>query len=327
MTYFNAGGSRLLCRVMTALLCWSALPLSAQAQEGVLIPPTAAAPACPETPQLPHVLGGHNFLPLLLFPSPFVDTQTDLVIAGAYGSYPNGSSLPLLGSADLKLGGFQTSLNIQYSPMPRFALSLGFLGNLLTGMNSSSALAYGASIATQWQIGGLLKLYETDRLILSLGLLAQFPHYLSISPTNLIAGFNRAVSVGAPDFVPENVSSSWRPNLRFAYVFNPTFGFSALAGIKAYALEQSNPDQSNLQVDLALGVTSDFYPQHGVPIGLTAAYRRNQVVQSSDVNTNVFSFGLWETRWTQVAFGLEVGFSNVAGQNSTIAALGARVYY
>ena len=271
-----------------------------------------------------HVLGGHNFVPSLLIPPPFIDTQTNLVFAGGYGNYP--SNVLGLGN-DLKLAAFEPVLSVQYAPSAKIAFSIGVNGNVISGVNTNSVLVYGASVERQWNIGAIGNLLEADKAVLALALNVGFPHYLSVSPISGIAALNRVISVATPDFVNSNVSTVWKPNLRFAYAFNPTFGFIALAGGKVLQLSEGTTNQSTANLNFALGASADLKPDLGWPIGVTANFNRNQVLQNDDSNSNILSFGLYETAWTQVAFGLEVGFGDAVGQNSTIAGLNARVYY
>ncbi len=303
--------------ILMLAICMGASPGEARGDEVSTTVPTHMA----------HVLGGHNYLPSLYIPAPFVDTETNFLMAAGFGTYPSGVTLPGNVGQNLKLVAFEPLLNVQYAVVPWLALNLGFSANVVSGLNSASMLIYGASVAKQFAAGLVGKIFETPKMILSLGLQAQFPSYMAVTPLENLSGLNRSVGGAVPDFVTTNVTSVWRPTLRYAYTFDPTFGLMAEIGARVLAGDLSQTGQSTATVNTGLSGSADLNPKLGVPLGFTANYFRKQIIESNDTNANFFSFGLYETRWTQASFGVEIGFGDVVGQSSTLASLTARIYY
>jgi hypothetical protein len=288
-----------------------------------------ACPACAEKldarPSLRHVLNGHAFLPSLFIPTEFVDTRATLGITVGYGNY----DAALLGtSTNVKLGAFAPGLDVQVLLTDWLGISAGLTGNAIAGLNASSVLQYGGSVAYTWRFGLIGRLFRTDSSYLSTAFEVDRPHILAVSPLeSAIQKVQQYIGSSAPQFPTNGVETAFRPSLRFAHGFNSVLGLRSFLGFNFQTGEELSQKRTGNQMTFGLGLSSDLFPATQVPIGLTANYRRNQIISGGASNEDVFEFGLYETVSTRFNFGAEIGFNSSNKVDTTIVGLVARGYF
>jgi hypothetical protein len=271
-------------------------------------------------------LGGHAFLPSFAIPSPFADSQASVALGFGYRSY---TTSVLGGDRELKLAGFQPSVQGQVHLFSGLALNFGFSGSLVTGVNSAAVLDYGASTAYALQLGALYEVLRTDTDVFSLALEVQRPHTLALSPLDAAnAGLQQLLGAGDPNYAASQVTTRWAPDLRYAHTFAKFIGFRSFLGLR---LDNTTSDGeasvAKSLINLGLGLSTDFKEVIGVPVGLTANYRRGQVLSSGASNSDALTFGIFETGNDAFNIGAELGFVRTGAVNTTIGAILARGYF
>src|SRR4051812_5783922 len=88
----------------------------------------AAAEAADEPRQYAHLLGGHDFVPLLFVDRPFADSNARVTLGGAKRTLESASG-------QLELAGFSPKLDVQVKVWKELALSLGINASLVAGIN------------------------------------------------------------------------------------------------------------------------------------------------------------------------------------------------
>lgn len=292
-------------------------------------PVNDACSSCTQTvaPQHPlkHVLGGHAFLPSVFIPNEFVDTRTSLAIGVGYGNY---SSAVLNTATSVKLGAFSPALDVQIALVDWLALEVGITGNAVAGLNASSVLQYGGSVAYTWRFGAIGQIYKDSLSNLALALEVDRPHLLAVSPLeSAVQSLQESLGNSSPEFPTNGVETQYKPSLRFAHGFSPVIGLRTFAGFTFQTGQNLSQKRTGNQFNFGVGISSDINPVTGVPLGFTANYRRNQIISGGAVNTDIFEFGIFETVSNRFNFGGEAGFTNTNKVDTTIFSLVARGYF
>ncbi len=316
-----------MMRKRKALFLISAFAISLQPVWAQPVVSDAPQGLCKCPAELKHVLNGHPFLPTFAIPTPFADSQAIVALGFGYGTFES----PVLGRIlELKLGEFQPIAQGQVSLFSGFALSFGVKANVITGLNQAALLDYGASTSYTLQAGAIYELIRAKSDVLSLALDVSRPHSFAVSPLEAArAGLERIGGSADPNFASENVTTRWAPSARFAHAFSGFAGFQTfLGGRFDNTIENEQETTVKTVVNFGGGLSGDFKQLAGIPIGLTANYRRAQVVSSeSGSNSDAFTLGLFEPFSATVNVGLELGLVKAGSGDVKVAALLARATY
>lgn len=302
--------------LLSLALMVAALPLgeSARAQEA----------SQEGTEQALHVLAGHPFLPSYLIPSAFSDSRAELGLGFAYASY----DVTLLArEREVKLAAVGPQARVQVRVFSRLSLDLGARVNAVAPMNTAAIADYGASTTLDVQAGALFEVIRARRNVLSVGFSVVAPKHYAVSPVDALQEV--VAGQGDPSFVSNRVSTRFIPDLRWAHAFAPAIGIQSQLGFVLDDTERNGEEQDlSTRLNLAFGVSTDLNQWIHVPIGLTANYRRGQVISEGLTNADTLSFGLYETfKSNDFNVGFELGFASAGGTTSTIGALVFRSYY
>jgi hypothetical protein len=304
-------------------------PTGAQASTEASAPTQDACTVCAATMAsqrpLKHVLNGHAFLPSVFIPNEFVDTRTSLAIGVGYGNY-NSSVLNTL--TNVKLGAFSPAVDVQVLLVDWLAIDLGMTGNAVAGLNASSVLQYGGSVAYTWRFGLIGQIWNDRSSNLALALEVDRPHLLAVSPLeSAVQSVQEYLGNSTPDFPTNGVETQYKPSLRYAYGFSPVIGLRGFAGFNFQTGQDLAQRRTGNQFNFGIGLSSDLKPWVDVPIGITANYRRNQIISGGAVNADIFEFGIFETVSNRFNFGGEAGFTNTNKVDTKIFSLIARGYF
>jgi hypothetical protein len=288
-----------------------------------------ACSACAQTMAfqhpLKHVLNGHAFLPSVFIPNEFVDTRTSLAIGVGYGNY-NSAVLNTL--TNVKLGAFSPALDVQVLLVDWLAINLGLTGNAVAGLNASSVLQYGGSVAYTWRFGLIGQLLKDQFNNLALAFEVDRPHLLAVSPLeSAVQSVQNYLGNSTPDFPTNGVETQYKPSLRFAHGFSSVIGLRGFAGFNFQTGQDLAKNRTGNQLNFGIGLSSDLKPATDIPLGFTANYRRNQIISGGAVNADIFEFGIYETVSNRFNFGGEAGFSDSNKVDTTVFTLVARGYF
>lgn len=312
---------------MTGRLKALGLALSFLAADVALAQPVAdpAQPAADEVAQF-RILADHAFLPNVLVPPAFADSNVQLLVAFGRGSFPNPTGI---GPVELDIGSASPRLRGHVRILRGLSLILGVSGTFVTGMDVPSAVGYGATTSYGLKLGALYELVRSHRNILSLAFEVDRPHTLIISPIeSAVESIRGFAERGNPDAASSNIDTAWRPTFRYAHAFTPAVGFQAIAGLSIAAVKDDriatfNPDVFNL----GFSFDANLRELSSIPLGLTATYYRAQPLSNNGNVQSIFGFGIYETLARNFNFGFEMSFASGSGQNTTAGAVVLRSHY
>jgi hypothetical protein len=283
-------------------------------------------PLCEAPLEPKHVLGGHAFLPVLELPPAFADSRASLALSAGTGSYP----VNVAGTDyNVNLATLSPYVDLQINVWKSLAVFGSLSGNLTTGLNSESALIYGGSVKYVWGLGALYEVIRDDNNVLSVAFQVNRPHTFAVSPVDVASAVQQEIIEASsdPNYASSTVETEYRPNLRFAHGFNPTWGVQATLGFNFKSTVQNGLEGSGNQATLGVGLSADLNPQVGFPLGVTLNYTRNQILSQVESNADTLSLGLWETLGHRCNAGIEGGWTRRNGLDSAVGVVMTRLYY
>jgi hypothetical protein len=271
-------------------------------------------------------VGDHVFLPTAAFPSTFADSHATLAMGMGYGKYTVPSILGG-GSNELSLGSFAPAVEGQVTLFSRFAINFSLTGNLITGLNTESALLYGASTSYSINGGLLYEVIRADQAVLSAAFAVSRPHTLALSPAaSVLTAVQNVVGTANSDYTNSSVSTQWKPSARFSYALNSVFALKSLLGVTFLSFDEDT-SESSAKMNIGFGLEADIAPVTPVPIAFSASYSRSQILTPGSQNADTLSFGLFETLSPSFNAGIEIGKVWTNHVNSTLVVANLRVYY
>jgi hypothetical protein len=278
---------------------------------------STAAFADSESLNYKHVVEGHTFPPLYYIDRAFSDTTVQLSLGVAKRDLPfNGT--------DLELGGFSPKLDLQVNVWKDLAISVGLLGTLIAGINSTSAIQYGASTSYTFSAGANYELWRDGPNVLSGNFTVLRPHTLAVSPINASVAGIFGLNEGAnSSFVTSGVSTQYRPTVRYARSFGPVFGVQSEIGASA---NDSGTDEGPRFL-FGVGGDVDFGKLTPVAVSLAVSYARNQIVSLPGNNSDVLDIGILDSTNNSFNAGGDLIFIWTGGSTTTAGAIRIRTYF
>ena len=255
-------------------------------------------------------LNDHTFIPVSFMGSPFNNTRLTLPIGiGSTANFnfsPSNPGLDTLSGLDGEILfatlGFRYDQKIQ--DWISFYLKLGLTARL--GTNVESLLSQGFNTVVNFEIGSMVKLYQTNKTRLSLSVEVQNYDANFVD----IAGFVVDVIEGNPDprIVRQIPALTAGGGLHFAWGINDLFG---VRGEATYAYgETFTRGSSSGLYSLKGGLDVDFYQRYQVPLGLAFTYTHTtepEIVYVDNRSGRMFFWKLAYTGRKDFDLGIESG--------------------
>jgi hypothetical protein len=206
-------------------------------------------------------------------------------------------------------------------------LTLNLYGRL--GTETQSLISQGVTYMTGFELGWLLKVWQSDNMLLSGALSLENINYGAV---NLASFLQRVIDEGG--IKPGNALVQSAPmtigvaGLRYAWAVNDMLGFTAVAKL-AYGESPDRRSANRWYYQVGISSDFDFGPRHSVPIGLAAAYTLSNlggeqgntvgntdalILRISHTGTSDFNLGIeLSSRWQRTD-----GFDSAFRYNSAI---------
>lgn len=273
-----------------------------------------------------NYVGGHRYLPSLLFPQPFATSsltfglatgilKPDYIFAGS--------------ERTLNLVAIGPTFQVQVAPISKLALSAQISGGAITGINTESAVLYGASTGYQGRVGALYNFLQDDRQSIALEVSVSKSKLLAISPLQTVrSGINRILRRSAFTLSTEDGAIRLRPGLHYVYTASETLGVLAtISGTRTVSYSTTDEGGGGSLLNLGFSLDMNLKPKLYVPIGLTLGYQRYQRISGDEGNANIGNIGLYETISTRFNFGFEFGRLFTDARDASIITIVTRYYY
>jgi hypothetical protein len=281
--------------------------------------PIASLSRADEPKTYQHVLDGHSFIPMYFVDRAFSDTTALLSLGAASRTIGNGNQ-------DLQLAGLAPRLNVQANVWKTLAVSFGLTGSVVTGVNSSSALQYGASSSYTWTFGALYEFLRDDTNAVSAAFEINRPHTFAVSPLNVTLANLAGILRGAdPAAVASGVETQYRPTVRWAHAFGPAYGVQSSLGISANSGE--SVEDTGPKLLFGVGGDVDFNHVFNFPLSVGVSYARNQILARPANNSDTLGFAFYESTGHSFNVGGELAFVWSEGNSTTAAVIAFRTYF
>ena len=244
------------------------------------------------------ILNDHTFVPVSFMTSPFNNTRLTLPIGiGSTSNFdfsPSSPGLDTLSGLDGEV--LFANLGFRYSQKVQdwisFYLKLGLTARL--GTNVESLLSQGFNTVVNFEIGSMIKLYQSNKTQLSLSVEVQNYDANFVD----IAGFVKDVINGKSDprIVRQIPALTAGGGLHFAWGINDLFGVRA-EGVYAYGETFTRGSSSGLY-SLKGGVDVDFYKRYRVPVGVAFTYTLTTEPEIVYVDNRTGRMFFWKLAYT-----------------------------
>ncbi len=280
------------------------------------------------------MLGGHAFLPNNLVRDPFI--KTFIRNSVGVGSAVN-LDIPLAIIGDDTLVSLKGDLlfallgfEYQQAVKPWLAARGEFkvVGRLGTGV--PALLASGITASTGFEFGWLVRLFHSERTLLTGSLKLANNNFTAIN----VSDFVDDIIAGRPaSLIKKTPSMRGGGGLRFAWGVSPFFGLTALAET-GYGESVDRRADDEWYFELGGTVDFDFSAISEVPIGVMAAYRHNSFPEAGNDVSNDIRGGLLRIAYngrSDFIVALDIGFerfdSRALNQTVNFGSVGLNLRY
>jgi hypothetical protein len=292
-------------------------------------------PAAAEELPPPNVLGDHWFQSSLIFPTPFVASQASLGFSLGFATLQRelfaGTNLSV--TRDLEVASFSPVVEGHFRVFERFSFMVGAAGLVVAGLNTASALIYGANTAYGARLGLHYELFRRGKTVLTPAILVDRDKTYAVSPlVRAIERIRTALGGTSTAGSGEGEVTTWRPSLRYAYGINRSFGLATTAELRLRD-EPDDPSVSSAQragsrLVLTLFGDINLDAELGIPVALTAGYQRNQKLEENSLDSiDYVNFGISQAVTPRYTLGLEISLAYAGSQSADTFALTSRYYF
>jgi hypothetical protein len=258
--------------VLGILICVCPSVVTAQASQGTS---GAAAMKVP-------VIGGTRVVSTTFLGDPFINTAAAIGIG--YGQSSN-IFTPLLEIDGEPVAGVEGELlyailgfDYRYAPREWMAVWLHLSLAARLGNELQSVLAYGISAFNGFEIGWLLRLYETERHLLSMGIMGR-KH--STTFVDLLGWADEVISGEDADLVITSPTLSTVFDLRYAYAVNRVMVLQLL-GSGSYGESVDRRAGNEWSYGLGGMMSFDFSSKTDMPVGLALGYKYSTIPEGAN---------------------------------------------
>jgi hypothetical protein len=284
-------------------------------------------------------IAGHTFVPNTVIDDPFVTTHFRSLVglASAFGytilEIPTADSV-------IDVEGEMTWVLVEWEYRQKVAdwLSLNgsMSGGARVGTNTAAAIADGVSVITAFELGGLARLFETERIVASANFDARYSGLTLLSVVEFVREVIDSVESGGPldsiSLSSKKGALQARGGLRLAYAPAPLVGFTFQGEV---GVGEDYSEIGATSVDLTVGGTVGINLRSidKFPLGFNAAYLFStftDLSETADGRTHLAVLGVSYMGSEDFTIGLEVQWQNtplVDGDDLQVVGLGIRSRY
>ena len=283
--------------------------------------PTTAAPAAEtpptvqleDTPPAGRVLNGHVFIPSATVSGALTTTSFATYLVMAYGKTTGSEQIgDQLYSGSFDYAGVGAVLGFEYAFLKYFSARLAIEELVYSGINGSSALVIGTSVATSFGVGVTASLPIGDSLRLGLLVDATVGPGLALT---IGSGINTIIqncqqgncSAGQGNIFGTRNASTVRPALAMNWAPWRPFGITANVSYTFASQDLNSGSFSGQAVGLGVAFDFDFKAISDVPIGLQAVFSWSAPISGTVLeHVSNLGGGIFYTGRPHLALGLQI---------------------
>jgi len=260
------------------------------------------------------VLGGTRVVSTTFLDDPFINTAATIGIG--YGR-SNNIFTPLLEIDGEPVIGLEGDLlfailgfDYRYAPKEWIAVWLNFNLAARLGNEIQSVLAYGISAFNGFEVGWLLRMYENERHLLSMGIMGRKN---STTLVDLLGWADNVLSDENAQLIIKSPTLSTVFDLRYAYAVNE-FMVLQLVGSGSYGESVDRRKGNEWSYGLGGMMSFDLGRKSGVPVGLALGYKYSTIPEGADdiiENSQSLLFAVSYVGRPDLSIGLDLQFQRV----------------
>jgi len=262
------------------------------------------------------ILNGHIFISSTnLYQTPFVTTffrnSTGFGRTLGYEIPIYGPGGELLTNIKANLTYMMLEFTFQQAVNDWLAFWVAGSGVGRVGVNAESTLSQGVSALGGFELGGLVRIWQNDKAILSAAASYRDNKFIGVD----IIGFAQSIIdsgiIDTSKLLTKIPSDRWKGGLRFAYAFNDLVGFLLYTDLGGGDSLEGNEDRETV-FDIGGLVSLDLNARTKLPIGFVFGYHRTTYPEASGdlvENMGVISFRIAYTGRREFSIGLETNYS------------------
>jgi hypothetical protein len=267
-------------------------------------------------------LDGHNFLNNTSIGLPFTNTFYKSVLGGGQTVGLDIPDIYINDTKVLTMSGDLLYVNLNFVYQQQIRDWLAFTGrinvNAQTGTETGALLASGINLATGFNFGWMIKVFENRKMALSSSLYLSRNSYFVAD----LREFTQTL-IDSGKLTKDNKIMYSLPlvrggmRLNYAYAFNKTFGLLSDLIID-YGESAYRGESSVWNYSYGLAFDADLMPKQRVPLGFLAGFMHTSIPttrEETDRQPNVFLFQFNYTGRKDLNLGLEVTYNWYKPQN------------
>ncbi len=285
-------------------------------------------------------LAGHTFVPNSLVEGPFIATHFRSLVGAASAFGYSILSLPTHGDSVIDLDGQMTWVLVEFAYRQKVASWLSLEGSMSggarVGTNTASAISDGVSVITTFELGGLARLFETERVTASANLDARYSGATLLNVVGFVEEIIDSVESGGPldsiGLSSKHGALQARGGFRLAYAPARLVGLTFLGEL---GVGDDYSEVEETAFDLTLGGTVDINLRSigKAPLGILVGYRFSTFTdksETSDGQSHMGTVGVSYMGVEDFTVGLEFQWQTAPladGDNLNMTGLGIRSRY
>ncbi len=307
--------------------------LSLSAVAALAVPPGLRAQG-----QNPSI-AGHTFVPNSMVESPFLESHFRSLVGLASAFGYNILTIPAPDSI-IEVDGQMTWVLVEFAYRQKVASWLSLEGSMSggarVGTNTASALFDGVSVITTFELGGLARLFETERVTASANLDARYSGATLLNVVGFVEEIIDSVESGGPldsiGLSSKHGALQARGGFRLAYAPARLVGLTFLGEL---GVGDDYSEVEETAFDLTLGGTVDINLRSigKAPLGFLVGYRFSTFTdksETSDGQSHMGTVGVSYMGMEDFTVGLEFQWQTAPladGDNLNMTGLGIRSRY
>jgi len=285
-------------------------------------------------------IAGHTFVPNSMIDGPFIATHFRSLVGAASAFGYSILSLPTHGDSGVDLEGQMTWVLVEFAYRQKVASWLSLEGSASggarVGTNTAAAISEGVSVITSFEVGGLARLFETNRVMGSANLDLRYSGLTLLNVVGFVEEIIDSVESGGPldsiGLSSKHGAYQGRGGFRLAYAPARLVGLTFMGEV---GFGQDYSEVEDTALDLTLGGTVDINLRSigKAPLGFGAGYRFSTFTDKSETSDGQSHMGFLGVSYMgseDFTVGLEFQWQTTPladGDNLNMTGLGIRSRY
>jgi len=285
-------------------------------------------------------LAGHTFVPNSMIESPFIASHFRSLVGAASAFGYNILTVPIYEDSVIDVEGQMTWVLVEFAYRQKVASWLSLEGSMTAGArvgtNTAAALSDGVSVISALELGGLARVFETERVTGSASLDARYSGVTLLNVIGFVEEVIDSVEAGGPldsiGLSSKRGAFQGRGGFRLAYAPARVVGFTFL-GELGVGEDYSEVEETALDVTLGGTVDINLRSIGKAPFGFIATYRFSTFTNRSEDTDGQSHLGLFGVSYMgskDFSVGLEFQWETTPladGDNLNMVGLGIRSRY